>query len=539
MKRIATLLILSFGFSSFAQDSLNVQKIGHLDYGTTIASDIWGYTASNGDEFAIMGLRNAVSIVDVSQTPTMNEVIRIPGVPSVWRDIKTWGHHAYITHDQTLIPSIMPDDGLLIVDLDSIEYGKQPDHWNLYPKFVEPNIGLEDSMRTAHNLYIDENGIMYLFGSNFPQSGVCILYDVATNPDTPQFLGTWSEHYLHDGMVRGDTMWGSAVYAGEFYVVDVSNKANPQTMASFPTSSAFTHNNWISDDNQTLFTTDEVASAYIGAYDVSDLSNISEIDLINSSLDNIAIPHNTHVYNDFLVTSYYTSGLQIVDANEPDIMVEVGYYDTSPFQFTSSFQGAWGAYPYFPSEKIAVSDMEEGLFILDTDYPRAGYWRATVVDGITNAPIPGAAVIEQNSIFARTTDINGTFKFGILPTSLTVDVTASGYNVATYTLGLSAGVVETDTIFMFPLGFGVGEFDRNQYRVFPNPSSTGNITIDGLKGDTELIRIIDIQGRALYESVVLGIAGQYDIQAKLSAGTYQIQLVNSNGSILSYKQVIL
>lgn len=539
MKRIIVFALALMGMNAQAQDSLNVQKIGHLDYGTTVASDIWGYTGANGKEFAIMGLRNALSIVDISQTPVMTEVIRIPQVPTVWRDIKTWGHHAYITHDNTLIPSLMPAQGLLIVDMDSIEYGKQPTHWNTFPKFIEPNFGIEDSMRTSHNLYIDENGIMYLFGSNFPQSGVCILYDVATNPDTPQFLGTWSQHYLHDGMARGDTLWGSAVYAGEFYVVDVSNKANPQTLASFTTSSAFTHNNWISDDNKTLFTTDEVPDAYIGAYDVSDLSNISEIDLIRSSLDSTAIPHNTHVYNDFLVTSYYTSGLQIVDANEPDIMVEVGYYDTSPFSFTSSFQGAWGAYPYFPSGKIAVSDMEEGMFILDTDYPRAGYWRGTVVDGLTNAPIPAVQISEQGGLFNRTTDINGTFKFGNLPISITVDAVASGYNVATYTLGLNAGVVNTDTIFMFPLGFGLGDLDKGNYRVFPNPSADGNIMVDGLKGDTELIRIIDLQGRELYEQNVRGVAGQYEIQVQLSSGSYQVQLVNSNGSILSYKQVIL
>ena len=48
--------------------------------------------------------------------------------------------------------------------------------------------GCMDSMQTAHNLYIDEQGVMYLFGSNNPQSGVCILYDVASDPENLKAL---------------------------------------------------------------------------------------------------------------------------------------------------------------------------------------------------------------------------------------------------------------------------------------------------------------------------------------------------------------
>ena len=533
---LAALVVLSWAVS--AQDSLNINKIGRYDYGNIVGSDIWGYTAPDGSEYALMGLRNGLSIVNITQTPALNEVLRISGVPSVWRDIKTWGHHAYITHDQTLIPSIMPAQGVLIVNMDSIELGRTPTYHNLFLPFIEPNTNTADSIRTCHNLYIDENGIMYLFGCNFPQSGVAVLYDVASNPDTPVSLGTWGEHYLHDGIARGDTLWGSAVYAGEFDAIDVSNKAKPQTMASFPTSSAFTHNCWISDDNKTLFTTDEVPEAYIGAYDVADFNNITEIDLIQSSLDSLAIPHNTHVYNNFLVTSYYTSGLQIVDANVPDILVEVGYYDTSPFGFSSSFQGAWGAYPYFPSGKIAVSDMEEGLFVLSSDYPRASYWRGVVVNGLTNAPIIGASLQEQNGLFRGNSNINGRFKWGGLADSILVEVQANGFNTAIQNIDLISGVVKRDTIYMFPLGFGLTENHPNQFRIFPNPSADGQITIDGLRGNTEWLKILDLQGRVLIERNVLGIAGSLSLQPQLPAGTYLIQLSDTQGRKYSYRQVL-
>ena len=105
-------------------------------------------------------------------------------------------------------------------------------------------------------------------------------------------------------------------------------------MAWQGTPNAFCHNIWFSDDNQTVYTTDEKTGAFVVSYDVSDLANIAELDRIRTGIfdPTKVIPHNTHVYGDFLVTSYYTSGLQIVDASRPDILVETAYYDTSPFQ---------------------------------------------------------------------------------------------------------------------------------------------------------------------------------------------------------------
>ena len=40
-------------------------------------------------------------------------------------------------------------------------------------------------------------------------------------------------------MVRGDTLWGGAIYNGVFSVVDVSDKANPQILASLNVSAFY------------------------------------------------------------------------------------------------------------------------------------------------------------------------------------------------------------------------------------------------------------------------------------------------------------
>jgi len=323
--------------------------VGTLSYpqGT---NDIWGY-ADGPNEYALVGTVTGFSVVDITEPSSPYELFFISGTSSIWRDIKTWGKYAYVTTEAA--------DGLLIVDL-SDQTG-------------ETYVYTEEFFTTSHNIYIDENGYAYIFGTNTGNGGAIIL-DLTQDPMNPTLAGTFDNYYLHDGMARGDTLWGAAIYAGVFSIIDVSDKSNPEILSSYPTSCQFTHNAWISDDNNFLFTTDETSGCYVGAYDVSDIYNIQEIDLIqewtgdgaDGNQENV-IPHNTHVLGDYLVTSYYTSGVTVIDASDPFNMIEVAYYDTSPMS-GGNFDGCWGAYPYLPSGLVLATDQQEGLFILHTPY---------------------------------------------------------------------------------------------------------------------------------------------------------------------------
>jgi len=44
--------------------------------------------------------------------------------------------------------------------------------------------------------------------------------------------------------------------------------------------------------------------------------------------------------------------------------VDVGRFDTYPDDDSSDFAGAWSVYPYFKSGLLAVSSIEEGLFLV-------------------------------------------------------------------------------------------------------------------------------------------------------------------------------
>ncbi|MBD3661776.1 MAG: carboxypeptidase regulatory-like domain-containing protein, partial [Arenibacter algicola] len=216
---------------------------------------------------------------------------------------------------------------------------------------------------------------------------------------------------MHDGYVRGDTLYGSAVNDGVLQIIDISDPLNPIVRASQTTPSSFTHNAWLSDDGNTIFTTDEVRGGFITAYDVSQQNGIFELDRIRSRGRTDIIPHNTHYYNDFLVTSYYSLGVSIVDASRPDHLVEVGYFDTSPNYNGGTFDGNWGAYPYLPSGLLLLSDRQEGLLVVRPKYQKASFLSGRVTDCNQNV-IDQVKVEVLGTALQTNTNLVGSFEIG-------------------------------------------------------------------------------------------------------------------------------
>lgn len=386
-----------FVLGGFAQNK-NIVQLGYKSYPNSTlhgrTSDVWGYVDTTGKEYAIVGLQRGVSIVDVTDPSNLTEVFYTSGASSIWRDIKTWNKHAYITNETS--------GGLMIIDMSNLPGA-------ITSSDVSYHTGSSYPFTSAHNIYIDENGLGYIFGANYGKGGAIFL-DLNNNPKAPQEVGVFDSLYFHDGMARGDTLWGSAVYQGVFAAIDVSNRSNPTIMATYFTSGFFTHNNWISDDGNTLFTTDEISSGAIGAYDVSDLSNIDELDIIRSNPGSGVIPHNTHVYGDFLVTSYYRDGLTIVDATMPDRLVQVADFDTSPLLAGNGFNGCWGAYPYLPSGNVLATDIERGLYVLGVDYVKGVYLEGNTRAFSDSSNLGNTQIIDLNGGINFSSNLNAFYK---------------------------------------------------------------------------------------------------------------------------------
>ena len=404
------LFLLFVPFFSSSQSSMNMNLLGSLNYSNTNCSDIWGWEDGLGNEYALVGLKNGFSCVNVTNPISPIEEFFISDLNSTWRDIKTWGNYAYVTTEANA--------GLLIVDLTDMT-GNTYSHVTQFTN----NSGGSTSFTSSHNIYIDENGIVYIFGAknngSYVSNGGAIFLDADANSTNPVYLGEWDDYYIHDGMARGDTLYLGCIYEGDMYVVDVSDKTNPQNLGNVTTPSAFTHNAWVSDNGDFVFTTDEQSDAYIGSYDISDLNNIQEVDRIQSNPGSNSIPHNTHVDGNFIITSYYRDGTVVHDITNPNNLIEVAHYDSSPLS-GDGFQGCWGTYPFLPSGNIISSDIDYGsitkgrLLVYSRDFLQACYLEGNVTDGSTGAAIIGANIVILNTIIpnSSTTNLSGNYSCG-------------------------------------------------------------------------------------------------------------------------------
>ena len=73
-----------------------MQELGYLDLVSihnSDLSDIWGWSNGN-QEYAIVGVNNGTSVVDVTNPANPTEVFYEPGMNSIWRDIKTYNGYA-------------------------------------------------------------------------------------------------------------------------------------------------------------------------------------------------------------------------------------------------------------------------------------------------------------------------------------------------------------------------------------------------------------------------------------------------------------
>jgi choice-of-anchor B domain-containing protein len=435
IKLLGILICLSImPFNSYSQ--LNIDSLGHLNLNVLHdqnLNDIWGYVDENGNEYALVGGTKGTSVVDISDPTNPTELFYEPGMESVWRDVKTWGDYAYVTTEAA--------NGLLIIDLSPL-----PGSAALTTTLYTGPTGSE--WQAAHNLYIDSAGFCYIFGANRGNGGVIIL-DLNLNPMNPTEVGVFDNWYVHDGFALHDTLYLGHIYEGFFSIVDVQDRANPVLLGTAPTPSLFSHNVWT--DGQYAFSTDEVSGGYIGAFDISDPMNIVELDRIQSSPGAGVIPHNTHVYQNYVVTSYYSDGVTVHDVTHPYNMVEVGNFDTYPLQ-TNGFHGCWGVYPYFPSGNMVASDMTQGLFVLGPNYTQACYLEGLVTDASTLLPVNQVDVQITGSNQMESTDGVGFYATGIVGGGV-YDVTYSkvGYYPQTIQVNLTTGVITNQDVQLVPI----------------------------------------------------------------------------------------
>ncbi len=403
-KIIISLSILFFSAQSFSQ--LNLQLLGHLPFPGTTCAGVWHYVDSLNNEYALIGAGNGIAIVDV--TDPANPVLKftVPAANSLWREIKTFSHYAYATTEG--------GGGVTIVNLEYL-----PD--SVQSKVYTGDGAIAGMVGSAHTCAVDDEGYLYLFGTGGLANGGAVICNLNNDPWNPEYVGQYNQNYIHDGYIINDTLWAGEIYAGQFSVIDVSNRANPVLLATQQTPGQFCHNTWLSDDHSIVYTTDEVGGAPLGAFDISDVTNIKIVSTYwTDSMPNSEV-HNVRVINDFLVNPSYGSQITIVDAGRPNNLIEIANFPTGSYL-------CWDASPYLPSGNIIATDVGGGLYVFAPYYVRACYLEGTVTDSITGLPINGATIKVLTTPKQTASIITGEYKTGVLdPGVYDVEFSKPGY----------------------------------------------------------------------------------------------------------------
>lgn len=347
-------------------------------------SGSWGWTDPvTGHDISIIGRTDAAAFVDVTDPVHpryLGDLPRTKGANmSSWREIKTYKNYALIVSDGS-----GDHHGIQIFDLTHLRNVKTPQRFTEDAHFDAGSI---------HDIAVNEaSGFAYAVGtaSGGERCGGGSLMIDMHDPLKPKFAGCFADvgtgrargGYTHDiqcvmykGPDKRYTGHEICMASNETTVSiqDVTDKAHVKVLshADYPTPS-YTHQGWFTEDQRYWYLDDEldemgsVGKSVEGTrtmiFDVADLEQpVMAKEFIGTTH---AIDHNQYVKGDRLYQSNYLAGLRILDISDPVNPKEVGYFDTTPGENTSTFAGSWNNYPFFRNGAIGIVSIGEGFFMV-------------------------------------------------------------------------------------------------------------------------------------------------------------------------------
>ncbi|HAD11770.1 MAG TPA: hypothetical protein DCF33_04945 [Saprospirales bacterium] len=520
-RSVITALLICLLSGMLPAQNVNTTFRSKLTYPGQTMANVWGYV-SRGHEYALVGGAQGLIIIDITNPDAPQQIVQIPGPNNLWKEIKTYRHYAYVTSEG--------GQGIQVVDLTELPSPVLP--W----KFYKGDGAIANQLNAIHALHIDETkGYLYAWGGNLFGGGAKI-FDIKTDPWNPKYVGKFDAlGYIHDGYVDNDTMYSGHIYAGQFAVVNMANKANPELINTQATPGAFTHNTWITNDRKTLLTTDEVNNSFLTAFDISNPDDIRQLDKIQSNPGSNSMVHNTYVRDNWAITSWYKDGFTIVDITRPDNLVQVGNHDTYPGSGGGS-EGCWGVYHNFPSGNIIASNISVGgageFWVVTPNYVRACYLEGTVTNALTGQPILGATIqiIGSNPNVQESSAANGKFKMGQLADGFfKVQVSRSGFQTYQADVLFQHGEVVFLDVALFPTG--LVDLSGTVVQYFTGQPVEG-ATVWLYSGTSAASVTSDVNGAFTFSNIV---RGQYDIAASApdqSMGILSRQNIISDTSVV-------
>jgi choice-of-anchor B domain-containing protein len=353
---------------------------------------MWGWTDSEGSEYALATCETGTSMVDIT-VPTHPVVLGFLPTnteTSWWFDVKTYKNYAYIGSEAA-------NHGMNVFDLTQLttiskEYKKNPSSFNVTQSATSNSKNLNVALKpnvvykefgSSHNMVINtETGYLYAVGSKTCDAGLHIV-DIRT-PYKPTFVGCFSEDgYTHDAecvIYKGP----DARFTGHeicfnynedtLTIVDVTDKKQMRMLSRQGYDGAtYTHQGSLNPEMTHLFLNDELDEeevAELGGHTRSMIWDVSRLDapklIGNFYSSEQSIDHNEYIYKDVTWQSNYCAGLRVLDARymAKGSTSEVAYFDVSPKCNSPVFLGAWSAYPFWASGVVGVQSIDRGLFLL-------------------------------------------------------------------------------------------------------------------------------------------------------------------------------
>ncbi|MCH7591558.1 MAG: hypothetical protein IH989_02100 [Planctomycetes bacterium] len=325
--------------------------VGHWDDYSGLYSDVWGdgnyaYLPNWGAD----GNEGRVHIIDISDpaNPTLASTFFIPppNENASPQDVKVANGLLFIALESDA------NDGVAIVDV------RDPTNPLMLATVRIPG------NETVHNVFYD-NGYLYT-----PEGTTIFITDLTSfDPDNPPAspittpkwtLTNVGTSNVHDITVKNGRLYAAGWDSG-LWIYDVSNVAT-----TFPTlvgtvGGNNTHSMWPTDDGQFVVTGEERGGGGIHVYRITDVGGSLTLTLTDSlALPNTFSVHNQMFVGNRLYNSWYAQGMQVFDIDPITGLLQlVGSFDTS-----STGTGNWGVYPLLGSDRILLSDTEEGLFVV-------------------------------------------------------------------------------------------------------------------------------------------------------------------------------
>ena len=322
----------------------------------------WGWAdTSNGREYAFIGSSRPGTYVIEVTNPTI-PVLRdyVPGIgnanKSIWHEYQTYEKYLYIVCD---------DGGPNTFQIADLSY--LPDSVHL----VHNDSSI---FKRSHTIFIN-NDKMYCGSVSFVGSHASMAVFSLSNPAMPQLLRKLDDDYpaiasVHDMFVRNDTVYASCGSQGLHIYKFNSNNTFTELGSLANPNGYYNHSSYLNEDGTVLINCDEVPDGIpVRLVDLTDVSNPAVYSTFSSNPG--ATPHNPYIKDGKAVIAYYQDGIQIYNIDNPGNPVRIGFFDTHPQNVSGyespAYKGAWGAYADLPSGVLLASDMQLGLFMLDTD----------------------------------------------------------------------------------------------------------------------------------------------------------------------------